>query len=61
MNKIIYCKDCKHQVKEWREDKRMKDKGYWVYGCEMFGDLMGYWGWGGYDDEFCSSAERKEK
>ena len=57
---IIKCKDCKHQVKEWREDKRMKNKGYWVYGCEHFGELMGYWGFGGNDNEFCSDAERKE-
>lgn len=29
---IVRCKDCKYQVKEWRDDKRLKDKGYWVYG-----------------------------
>ena len=57
---IIKCKDCKHRVKEWREDKRMKDKGYWVYGCKHFGEIMGYWGWGGYDDEFCSDAEKAD-
>ena len=56
---VIKCKDCKYQVKEWREDKRMKDKGYWVYGCEHFGEIMGYWGFGGNDNEFCSDAERK--
>lgn len=57
---IIKCKDCKHRVKEWRVDKRMKDKGYWVYGCKHFGEIMGYWGWGGYDDEFCSDAEKAD-
>ena len=57
---IIKCKDCKHRVKEWREDKRMKDKGYWVYGCKHFGEIMGYWGWGGCDDEFCSDAEKAD-
>lgn len=56
---IIKCKDCKYQVKEWREDKRMKDNGYWVYGCEHFGEIMGYWGFGGNDNEFCSDAEQK--
>ena len=56
---VIKCKDCKYQVKEWREDKRMKDKGYWVYGCEHFGEIMGYGGFGGNDNEFCSDAERK--
>ncbi len=56
---IIKCQDCKYRVKEWREDKRMKDKGYWVYGCEHFGEIMGYWGFGGNDNEFCSDAEMK--
>ena len=56
---IIKCQNCKYRVKEWREDKRMKEKGYWIYGCEHFGEIMGYWGFGGYDDEFCSDAERK--
>lgn len=53
---VIKCKDCKYQVKEWREDKRMKEKGYWVCGCEHFGEIMGYWGFGGNDNEFCSNA-----
>lgn len=56
-NPIIKCQGCKYQIKEWREDKRMKEKGYWVYGCEHFGDMMGYWGFGGNDNEFCSDAE----
>lgn len=58
---IIKCQDCKHQIKEWREDKRMKEKGYFVYGCEVFGEIIGYWGWGGHNDEFCSEAERREE
>ena len=56
---VIKCQDCKYQVKVWREDKRMKEKGYWDYGCEHMGDIMGFWGFGGYDDEFCSDAEQK--
>ena len=56
---VIKCQDCKYRVKEWREDKRMKEKGYWAYGCEHMGDIMGYWGFGGYDNEFCSDAEEK--
>lgn len=56
---VIKCQDCKYRVKEWREDKRMKEKGYWAYGCKHFGEIMGYWGFGGYDNEFCSDAERK--
>lgn len=56
---IIRCKDCKYQVKEWREDKRFKDNGYWVYGCKVISDICGYWAWFGPDDEFCSAAERR--
>ncbi len=56
---IVRCKDCKYQVKEWRDDKRFKDKGYWVYGCEVISDACGYWAWFGQDDEFCSDAERR--
>ena len=56
---VIKCKDCKYRVKEWREDNRMKEKGYWVYGCKHFGEIMGYWGFGGNDNEFCSDAEQK--
>jgi len=57
---IVKCPNCKYRVKEWREDKRMKEKGYWVYGCKHFGDIMGYWGFGGSDNEFCSDAERAD-
>ena len=57
---IVRCRDCKHQVKEWRDDKRLKDKGYWVYGCKMISDACGYWACFGQDNEFCSDAERKE-
>ena len=57
---IIRCKDCKHQVKEWREDERFKDNGYWVHGCEIISDVCGYWALFGHNDEFCSEAERRE-
>ena len=56
---VIRCKDCKYQEKEWRKDKRMKREGYWVYGCQIFADLMGYWGCGGHDNEYCFLAERR--
>ena len=53
---IIRCKDCKHQKKYWHEDKRMKDKGYWIYGCELISDsFVGTPVWGE-DNQFCSSA-----
>ena len=56
---IIRCKGCKHQVKEWRTDKRLKDKGYMVCGCEVVGDACGYWALLGQDDDYCSYAERR--
>ena len=56
---ITRCKGCKHQVKEWRTDKRLKDKGYMVCGCEVVGDACGYWALLGQDDDYCSFAERR--
>lgn len=56
---IIKCQDCKHQKKYWHEDRRMKEKGYWIYGCDLIDDsFVGTPVWGA-DDQFCSSAERK--
>ena len=56
---VIYCKDCKYQKKYWHEDKRMKDKGYWIYGCKLIDDsFVGTPVWG-LPEQFCSSAERK--
>lgn len=57
---IIRCQDCKHQKKYWHEDKRMKEKGYWVYGCDLIDDsFVGTPVWGS-PDQFCSSAESRE-
>lgn len=59
IGELIRCKDCKHQVKEWRADKRLKDKGYMVCGCDVVGDACGYWALLGQDDDYCSYAERR--
>lgn len=59
IGELIRCKDCKHQVKEWRTDKRLKDNGYMVCGCEVVGDACGYWALLGQDDDYCSYAERR--
>lgn len=56
---LIRCKDCKHQVKEWRTDKILKDNGYMVCGCDVVGDACGYWALLGQDDDYCSKAERR--
>lgn len=59
-NAVIKCKDCKYQKKYWHEDNRMKERGYWIYGCELIDDsFIGTPVWGE-DDQFCSSAEMKE-
>jgi hypothetical protein len=53
---IVRCKDCKHQEKFFHEDKRRKEGGYYIFGCELAD---------GYshvclDEDFCSRAERKD-
>lgn len=56
---VIKCNDCKHQKKYWHEDRRMKDKGYWVYGCNLIDDsFVGTPVWG-LPNQYCSSAEQK--
>lgn len=59
-SEVIMCKDCKYQVKTFCTDKRFTEGGYWEVGCKHFGEIIGYWGWGGQDDQYCSDAERKE-
>ena len=53
---IVRCKDCKHQKKDWHEDKRMKNGGYFTVGC----DLADGYSHVCLDDDFCSRGERKE-
>ena len=54
---VIKCQDCKHQVKVWREDKRMG--GYWVYDCDFISDPFESTPVCGQPEEYCSSAEKK--
>lgn len=56
---VVRCKDCIYQEKRFCPDKRMKEGGYWGVGCSHFGEIIGYWGWGGDDDQFCSDGKRK--
>ena len=57
---IIKCQDCKHQRKIWYEDRRMKEKGYWIYGCNLIDDsFVGTPVWGE-DNQFCSGAELRK-
>ena len=56
---VTRCAECKYQVKKWIKDRRRKDGGYQFYSCELIGDNT--CGFGGFDTEFCSKAERKGK
>ena len=57
---VVRCKDCKHQCKIWHADKRMKEKGYWIYSCEGNSDPFVSHTVNGYDDEYCCYGERKK-
>ena len=54
---VIKCRDCEHQISYFYEDKRIKDGGYYIYGCELPNDYSHIC----FDDDFCSRAERKEE
>ena len=52
---VVRCKDCIHQQKVFHEDKRIKEGGYYICGCELAD---------GYsvvclDGDFCSRGKRK--
>ena len=57
---VVRCKDCKHQCKIWHADKRMKEKGYWIYSCKRNSDPFVSHTVNGYDDEYCCYGERKK-
>ena len=57
---VVRCKDCKHQCKIWHADKRMKEKGYWIYSCKRNSDPFVLHTVNGYDDEYCCYGERKK-
>ena len=57
---VVRCKYCKHQCKTWHADKRMKEKGYWIYSCNRNSDPFVSHTVNGYDDEYCCYGERKK-
>ena len=57
---VVRCKYCKHRCKIWHADKRMKEKGYWIYSCKRNSDPFVSHTVNGYDDEYCCYGERKE-
>lgn len=56
---VVKCKECKYQEKYFHKDKRMKEGGYWLYGCSKNEDPFVSHAVNGYDDEFCSAGVRK--
>ena len=52
---IVRCKECKHQEKFFHTDRRRKDGGYYIYGCELAEEYSHVC----LDDDFCSRAERR--
>lgn len=55
---IVHCKDCKHRNKEWYQDKRHKDGGYWLVCCENDAIAERIYGLA-QDYDFCSYGERR--
>lgn len=58
---VVRCKDCKHQIKTWHEDKRRKEKGYYTFWCDLNEDPFVAHCVCGYDNDFCSYGERKDE
>lgn len=61
MEKIIYCKECKYQIKTFHKDKRYTAGGYYTYGCKLISDSFTHTPVEGLDEQFCSAAEAKDK
>ena len=47
------------ELEKAKESEIIKAYTKGFYGCKHFGEIMGYWGFGGNDNEFCSDAEQK--
>ena len=56
---IVRCGECKHQVKQWHEDNRRKDKGYYIYWCDRNEDPFVAHTVSGEPTDFCSYGERR--
>lgn len=54
-SEIVRCKDCKHQEKFFHEDKRRKEGGYYIFGCELDDEYSHVC----LDEDFCNYAERR--
>lgn len=57
---VVRCKDCKYRSKIWYEDKRKKEGGYWIIGCNNDNIAERVYGLA-HDDDYCSYGERAEE
>lgn len=57
---VVRCKDCKYSHKEWHQDKRNKDGGYWIVGCGNDAIAERVYGLA-QDNDFCSYGERADE
>lgn len=56
---VVRCKDCKYRSKEWYEDKRNKDGGYWLVCCENDAIAERIYGLA-QDNDYCSYGEKRD-
>lgn len=56
---VVHCEHCIHQRKFWFDDRRMKEKGYYVYQCAENKDPFVAHVVNGKPGEFCCKGNRK--
>lgn len=56
---VVRCENCVHQQKVWHSDKRLREKGFFMYSCELNQDQFVAHAVDGDPGSFCSKGERK--
>lgn len=56
---VVICDECKHQIKQFVNDKRYKESGFFTYHCGLNSDQFENHAVDGFPREYCSSGERK--
>lgn len=59
--KVIYCHRCRHQKMTWHKDKRYRQGGYPIWGCELISDPFTSHPVWGEPNQYCSSGEEREE
>lgn len=57
---VVICNECKYQDKQFKNDKRFKEGGFFIYCCKLNSDSFESHAVDGLPREYCSSGERKE-